>query len=291
MTLRAKIEALVDAKAFQNTIATIIVLNAVVMAIDTYGAMGRIVPVANASEIIENAFLSVFLVEIALRFFAKGLRFFRDPWSIFDTLVTLPALAFQGLSIARVLRVIRLLRMISVFRSFRGLTTAMARSLADAASLVGIMVLITFISSAICVQLFGHASPEQFGNVGAAMFTLFRAFAFFEALSIASSLPGDKTLATAFLTAFYALMVFALSNFFIAIATFYMVSVMAERQAEKNAEGDGEAKPSETEVLRRDIGQIKELLAARFPGKFAGTGSVASDGPGGATVLEKRIPG
>ncbi len=266
MNIRTLATNLVEARWFQVVVATAICLNAAFVAIDSYGLVEKLFPGRNAGAAIEHAFLAVFVLELGLRLAANGLRFFRQPWSVFDALVTLPALvpAWQTLSIARVLRVIRLFRMISVFDSFRNLTTAMVKSAADSVSMAGIILIVLFVSGAIGNGLFGAASPELFGNIGVSMFTFFRAFAFFEALSIAQAIPSHTTLAMAVFMTFYSVMTFLLTNFFVAIAMFHMYVVLQERQDAKKSALEAEA-PSETQLLRLEIAELKAMIAELRP--------------------------
>jgi len=63
--------------------------------------------------VLDRVVVVVFVTELVLRPYAKGPRFFRDPWSVFDlgvvTLSLLPATG--GLSVLRALRILRALRL------------------------------------------------------------------------------------------------------------------------------------------------------------------------------------
>ena len=76
-SLRAKTRALVEHRVFQATIIAVIVLNAVVIGVQTYPSMSHS-PVLLTIDVIV---LAIFTIEIALRLFAYGGRFFRRGWN------------------------------------------------------------------------------------------------------------------------------------------------------------------------------------------------------------------
>ena len=81
---------LVDDRRFQNLILALIVLNAITLGLETWppamqAAGGLILA-------LDRIALVIFTVEVGLRILAHGLRFFRDPWSIFDFVVVAIAL-------------------------------------------------------------------------------------------------------------------------------------------------------------------------------------------------------
>lgn len=82
MTLRDRVRTLVESSTFQGVVITLILLNAVILGMETsprlmdaYGGLLR-----NTDTVI----LGLFVLELVLRVFAHRKRFFRDPWSWFE---------------------------------------------------------------------------------------------------------------------------------------------------------------------------------------------------------------
>ena len=74
----------------RGTILTLIVLNAVVLGLETSDAL--MARHGAWLQLLDQAMLSVFVLEIGLRLIAWRTAFFRDPWSVFDFAVVAIAL-------------------------------------------------------------------------------------------------------------------------------------------------------------------------------------------------------
>ncbi len=127
--LRERVRTLVEDARFQRLIILLIVANAITLGMETSTALvERFGTVLYA---FDRAVLAVFVVEIALRLYAHRLRFFRDPWSVFDLAIVSIALLPQtgAFAVLRMLRVLRVLRLVSVVPSMRGVVGALLASL------------------------------------------------------------------------------------------------------------------------------------------------------------------
>jgi voltage-gated sodium channel len=155
----------------------VIVANAAVLGARTYDELER--EHGDLLELLNDVFLVVFLVELALRIASHGRRplgFFRDGWNVFDFVVILAAFApgvresSTLLRIARVLRVVRVVRLLPDLRVF---TLAIVRSLPPFASLTVLTGVILFLYGMVGWVLFGDEDPTHWGDIGQAMLTLF----------------------------------------------------------------------------------------------------------------------
>ena len=96
------------------SILTIILLNAVTLGMETSPIImekyGKIL------SLVDNVCLTIFVIELILKLFAVGLRFFKDPWNLFDFFVISIYLApiSEGFSVLRALRILRVLRALSL---------------------------------------------------------------------------------------------------------------------------------------------------------------------------------
>lgn len=178
---------------------------------------------------LDQVFVAIFTVEITLRVLAYGWRYFKDPWNVFDFLVTAPSwIPGAGtFSVARVARIIRLLRLLSVMDSFKHLTTAMIRSLRDAVGILGIIVILLFVFGAMAYRLFGHMSPELYGTIETSMFTMFKIFALGDLQTTLTAVGDKSAIAYPFFICFYVLMTYIILNFFAAVAATRAVWVLS----------------------------------------------------------------
>src|SRR3546814_8313910 len=78
---------------------------------------------------LDAAIVAVFTVEVALRLFARGPRFFLDGWNLFDFAIIALTLApaTGNLSVLRTFRILRVLRIISVVPRLRAVVEAIDR--------------------------------------------------------------------------------------------------------------------------------------------------------------------
>lgn len=174
MTFRERLAAILDRPAFQNAITAVIVLNAIILGMETSEVL-----MARAGRLIiaiDLFCLAVFVAEIGAKLVAHGPRFFRSGWNLFDFGVVAVALvpAGHGLSVLRALRVLRVLRVISVAPRLRRVVEGFLTALPGMASVFLLMALIFYMGAVITTQIFGAAYPDWFGDLGRSAYTLFQ---------------------------------------------------------------------------------------------------------------------
>jgi voltage-gated sodium channel len=168
---------LVDARAFQYVIVGLILANAVVLGLETFEAIEE--DYADALSVLNDVFLGLFTLELALRILAYGRRpqdFFKDGWNVFD-FVIIGAAFVPGLrensTLLRLVRLLRVVRVVRLLPDLRILLQAVARSLPPLGSMVVLTTLILFVYGMVGWVLFGEDDPENWGDIGRAMLTLF----------------------------------------------------------------------------------------------------------------------
>jgi voltage-gated sodium channel len=168
---------LADNTAFNVAIFAVIIANAVVLGMETYP--GAVREAGGLLSALNDAFLGVFVVELAIRLTAFGGRpagFFRSGWNVFDFVVVLAAF-LPGLrensTLLRIARLARVLRIVRLLPDLRVLVTAIWRSLPGVASLTVLAVVTLFIYGMIGWTIFDDHAPSQYGTIGNAMLTLF----------------------------------------------------------------------------------------------------------------------
>lgn len=168
---------LVDSGPFQGFIFTIIVLNAIVLGLETYGAIQD--RYGDTLFLLNEIFLGIFIVEILLRissYFPKPWNYFRNGWNVFDFVVVfavfIPGVR-QNASVLRLVRLLRVVRVVSVLPDLRVLISGMWRAIPPIASMAAMAMLLLFIYGMIGWKIFGEAIPDRWGDIGSAMLTLF----------------------------------------------------------------------------------------------------------------------
>ena len=172
--LRAAIRRRVESPGIQNFIMVLIVINAVILGLETVPAA-----MANYGQIlvtIDHLILGVFVVEILLRIYAHRLAFFRDPWSLFDFAVVGIALvpASGPLAVLRALRILRVLRLLTLVPSMRRVVGALLGSIPGLSSIALVLLLIYYVFAVIATKLFGENFPQWFGSIGESLYSLFQ---------------------------------------------------------------------------------------------------------------------
>ena len=174
MTFRDKLSDFFDRTAVQNAIVAVIVVNAIVLGMETSTSlMAKAGPLILA---VDRVCLAIFTAEIVGKLIARGPRFFRSGWNIFDFLVVaisyLPATG--GLSVLRALRIFRVLRLVSAMPRLRRVIEGFLSAVPGMASVFGLMALIFYIASVIATKLFGASFPDWFGTLGQSAYSLFQ---------------------------------------------------------------------------------------------------------------------
>lgn len=172
LTFRDRVRKLVDSARFQGFIIVLIVINAVILGVETYSGL----PPALTETLrwINAVIIGAFVVEIVLRIYAHRAQFFRDPWGWFDLFIVTVALipAGAGGEVLRVLRALRVLRLLSTVRSMRLVVGALITSLPGIASIGALLLMVMYIYAVIATELFAPA--EHYQNLGASLASLFR---------------------------------------------------------------------------------------------------------------------
>jgi voltage-gated sodium channel len=116
---------------------------------------------------------------LAIRIAAYGSRpqrFFADGWNVFDFVVIgaafVPGLR-ENATVLRLVRLLRVVRIIGVLPDVRILLRGMVRSLPPIASMGALAVLLIYLYGMVGWLLFGAEDPEQWGDLGQAMLSLF----------------------------------------------------------------------------------------------------------------------
>lgn len=270
MTLRERTRRLVEARAFQAAVMVLIVVNSATQGLETWPPAAT--AFGSALKTFDRAVVVVFCIEILIRLFAHGWRFFRDPWSVFDLAVVAVSVAAtsDSLSVLRALRVLRVLRLVSAVPRMRRVVAALLHAVPGVASVAALLLLVFYVFSVMATKLFGPAFPAWFGSIGESMFSLFQIMTL-ESWSMGLVRPVMELYPWAwiFFVSFIMVSSFTVLNLFIAIITDSMQTMHRQEQEEMVADVSGvvheehRMRSEEYHELRRELAELKALLKAR----------------------------
>ena len=257
MSLRDKVRQLVETRAFERFIIAVIVINAIGLGLETSPAiMARFGPIIVALDAIA---LGIFVVELTLKLFAYGWRFFRNGWNVFDLAIVTVALmpAAGAFSVLRALRILRALRLISVVPSMRKVIIGLFSAIPSIGTVIVMLLLLFYISAVMATKLFGGPFPEWFGNLGASLYSLFQIMTLESwSMGIVRPVMAEHPWAWAFFIPFILITSFAVINLFIGVIVDAMQT--QHRQEEDETEREMEAN---TEELRQEIAALRQEIA------------------------------
>lgn len=172
-----RLARLVDSDPFNLAIAGVIIVNAVVLGLETFP---NVMASYGDALILANEFCyGIFVIELVLRFASYGRRpqdFFRNGWNVFDLIIIggvwIPGVR-ENATLLRILRLARIARLLRFLPDARVLIATVVRSIPPLGSIVVLTFLILFIYGMVGWAMFGAALPESWGTITRAMLTLF----------------------------------------------------------------------------------------------------------------------
>ena len=248
-TFRNSLAEWLDEPRIRYTILAVILVNAIILGMETSPSI-----MANYGGLLhtlDNICLVIFVAELLLKLFAKGLAFFRDPWNLFDFIVIGISLApaSEGLSVLRALRILRVLRALSFAPRLRRTIEGFISALPGMSSVIILMAIIFYIGAVIATKLFAADFPMWFGSIGKSGYTLFQIMTL-ESWSMGIVRPVMEVYPTAWL--FFVP--------FILITSFAVVNVLVGLIVNSMHEAHSEEETEATDAYRDDVlNQLKAM--------------------------------
>lgn len=259
---RERIRALVQTAAWERIITVLIVINAVTMGIET--SSGVMAQYGGLIRAIDTIVLTIFVIEIALRIYAHGWRFWQDGWNLFDFAVVAIALmpSTGNFSVLRSLRIIRALRLISAVPSMRRVVNGLFQAIPGMGAIIMLMLLIFYVFSVMATKLYGNAAPELFGTLGRSAFSLFQVMTLEGWAEIAEEVMKTHPGAIVFFVAYILITSFAILNLFIGIIVDSMQKEQEDLLREDRVREEAEFKELLTEVraLKEEMVSVRQSL-------------------------------
>lgn len=268
--LRLYADALVERPAFGLFITIVIAINAVTLGLETSPSVMN--TVGGVLAVFDRIALFIFAVEIVLKLIAKGPRFFRSGWNVFDFVIVAIALmpAAGAFSVLRALRILRALRLLSIVPQLRFVIGALLSALPGMGAIIAVLGIVFYVAAVIATKLFAGSFPEWFGSVGASMYTLFQVMTL-ESWSMGIVRPVMETYPWAwiFFVPFIIITSFAVLNLFIALIVNSMQAIHdAENReqdeiAEAAAHDEREELMFELKSIREEIEKLRSSVATK----------------------------
>lgn len=257
---RAKLTIWLESATFTNVIVALILINAAVLGLETNDALRR--DYWEILHLVDQAILSVFVVELCLKFYAYRAAFFRSGWNWFDlVIVGISLLPASGpFAVLRVLRVFRVMRLISVIPQMRLVIGALLGALPGMATIVAVLVVFFYVAAILATQAFGtHPDPvmqELFGSFGASLYSLFQVMTL-EGWAENIVNPTRKLFPWAlyFFIPFIVITTFAVLNLFIGVIVDSMETIRRKPQHDNE-----QLMIEEIRSLREEIGLLRRQI-------------------------------
>jgi len=172
--MRDQISRILDRPITTNVIMGVILFNALILGLET--SKTAMASAGGLILMLDKICLSIFVLEIAAKLYARRGCFFRDGWNVFDFLIVGISLfpTGQGLAVLRALRILRLLRVVSVAPTMRRVVEGFLTALPGMGSVFLLTGVIFYIASVMATKLFSDAFPQWFETLGSSAYTLFQ---------------------------------------------------------------------------------------------------------------------
>lgn len=265
LTNRDKTREFVERDSVRNTILGVIIFNAITLGMSTSPTITA--QFGSVLGVIDKAVLTIFVAELLLKFYAYGLRFFSNPWNIFDLgVVGIGLLPDRGgLSALRGLRVIRAMRVLSIVPQMRAVVQALLDALPGMGAVIIMLSIVYYVFAVMATLMYGPDFDEWFGTLGRSLYSLFQIMTLESwSMGIVRPVMDVHPWAWVFFVPFIVITAFSVLNLFIGLLVNTMQSAV-EADAEAEFEKLRNLVKSETDVVDEHVldlhKELKELRA------------------------------
>lgn len=259
---RTRVRDFVELSLVRNTILGIIIFNAITLGLSTSDVV-----MSNFGSIIgliDNVVLTIFVIELLLKFYAYRLGFFRNPWNIFDLLVVSVGLLPQteSLSALRGLRVIRAMRLLSVVPQMRTVVQALLDALPGMGAVIIMISIVFYVFAVMATIMYGDTFDPWFGTLGRSLYSLFQIMTLESwSMGIVRPVMEVHPAAWAFFVPFIVITAFSVLNLFIGLLVNTMQSAV-EDDTEAEFEELKVAVKEETKLVSRQVKDLHDEISA-----------------------------
>ena len=172
-TDRRRVKKLVEGKNFDFLIMSLICMDAVILGLMTSDAMNRFFE--GGLFILDRLFMAIFIIEMIMKIFAFGKKFFKSGWNVFDfAVIAISSVPFASwFIIFRTFRLFRLLRYVNKFTRLKQMINTFLALLPNFMAMLLVMAVFFYVFAIMAVCLFGDVFIE-FYDMGSWRFALLR---------------------------------------------------------------------------------------------------------------------
>ena len=168
-TDRRRVKKLVEGKNFDFLIMSLICMDAVILGLMTSDAMNRFFE--GGLFILDRLFMAIFIIEMIMKIFAFGKKFFKSGWNVFDFAVISSVPFASWFIIFRMFRLFRLLRYVNKFTRLKQMINTFLALLPNFMAMLLVMAVFFYVFAIMAVCLFGDVFIE-FSDLGSSLFAL-----------------------------------------------------------------------------------------------------------------------
>lgn len=175
-TDRRRVKKLVEGKNFDFLIMSLICMDAVILGLMTSDAMNRFFE--GGLFILDRLFMAIFIIEMIMKIFAFGKKFFKSGWNVFDfAVIAISSVPFASwFIIFRTFRLFRLLRYVNKFTRLKQMINTFLALLPNFMAMLLVMAVFFYVFAIMAVCLFGDVFIE-FSDLGSSLFALLQVVA------------------------------------------------------------------------------------------------------------------
>jgi len=250
---------------FEWLTVVVIILSSMTIGMKTYALPPL---VALTLEAMDDAIIVYFVVEILTRMAVeKPLRnFFKSGWNIFDAFIVavsvIPLDESEYALLGRLLRLFRMMRLIVFLPELRRLIESLLHAVPRVFYVLLLMFIVFYIYGAFGSLIFADLNPMLWGNIGAAMLTLFRVATLEDWTDVMYETMEVYPFSWIFYLSFIGLITFIMLNMIVAV----ILEVVQERAKLKleNATNDASTNARLTRI-ENELAAIRRGLETRAP--------------------------
>lgn len=170
-TDRRRVKKLVEGKNFDFLIMSLICMDAVILGLMASDAMNRFFE--GGLFILDRLFMAIFIIEMIMKIFAFGKKFFKSGWNVFDfAVIAISSVPFASwFIIFRTFRLFRLLRYVNKFTRLKQMINTFLALLPNFMAMLLVMAVFFYVFAIMAVCLFGDVFIE-FSDLGSSLFAL-----------------------------------------------------------------------------------------------------------------------
>lgn len=255
---RARLRAFLERDIVVYSILGVIIFNAITLGLSTSTWVDE--RFGGLLATVDRIVITIFVIEIALKLYAYGWRFFTSVWNIFDLAIVSIGLApnAESLSALRGLRVIRALRLLSVMPQMRAVIQALLDALPGMGAVILMLGIVYYIFGVMATMLYRANFPEWFGSIGASVYSLFQIMTLESwSMGIVRPVMQEHPWAWAFFVPFIIVTAFSVLNLFIGLLVNTMQSAV-EEETEAELEKLKLVVKTEIDELDAHVMELKE---------------------------------